>query len=162
MSRGSGCAVVPAGPFAGSIESVREPGTEPVRRLLEDEASELETANPEPPRVPAHPPWPAGDTRVAGLAIQSVSSAHGSDEHFRSAESWLLPRLGRRLLPPSRRRSWNPVPGKPRRWAAISSRSSVLLAAMPDGRRIIHADRPVVLDDLPSSCGDLPFQGIAG
>src|SRR5260370_9811886 len=32
----------------------------------------------------------------------------------------------------------------------------------PNGRRIIHADCPVILDDPSPSFGDLPFQGVAG
>src|SRR5207249_832091 len=32
----------------------------------------------------------------------------------------------------------------------------------PNCRRVIHADRPILLDDPPSSRGYLPFQGIAG
>ena len=32
----------------------------------------------------------------------------------------------------------------------------------PNRRRIIHANRPIFLDDSPSSRGDLPFQSIAG
>ena len=32
----------------------------------------------------------------------------------------------------------------------------------PNRRRIIHADGPILLDDPPSSRGDLPLQGVAG
>ena len=32
----------------------------------------------------------------------------------------------------------------------------------PNRRRIVHADGPIRLDDPPTSCGDLPLQGIAG